>query len=420
MSRNRRDHDGFDATRDVVVDQAGFFVQLVLGVAHDHLGAQLVGRRLHARLHGLHEGVGLEDDAGDQRFLARGFGRFFGDFKDGVALGVHELLDQGVVAAAKEDGRRVRHRLDRLATQHLEGGFEGVVAHLVGGLAGHTLQDVVIRLQHLAHLIVHVGAKDEDLARQTECLDGVGMGHGAALVGRPQQVDVGVGLQHRLRNRLGLVSQPAGLIRHDFHTRQRAHLSQEAFLARGAALELVAVEDADLSLAAELVGDKLCRGSAALVTQIRVLGHQEAGGDGVVVDAGVEAEDDDACILCFLQGSDGTIRRDGGDDDGLDPAGDVVIDQAGLFVQLVLGVAHDHLDPGFVRRRLHACLHGLHEGVGLEDDAGDEGLAFGRGSGRLGGGGRRFGRGCGGRSRGSGLGRAGRQQCGHQQQDENG
>ncbi len=64
--------------------------------------------------------------------------------------------------------------------------FERVVAHLIGRLAGDALQDVVVGLEHLGHLVVHVGAEDEDVARQAGGLDGQGIGRRCRLRWQPR------------------------------------------------------------------------------------------------------------------------------------------------------------------------------------------------------------------------------------------
>ncbi len=304
VGRDRRDDDGIDPAGDVVVDHAAFLGQVVLGVAQDQLSAGGVSRGLHAGLHGLHEGVALEHDAGEG--LALGLGHvhsaFSGrDLKDRLALGIDELLDHVVHAAAEEDRRGVRYFGYGLACQHLHRRLERIVAHLVGRLAGDALKDVVGGLEHLGHLVVHVRAEDEDLALQAGGLDGQRFADGAAFVGRPEQVDVGVGLEHGLGDGLGLVGQPAGLVGDDLDAGQLGHFGHEAFLARRATLELVAVERADDGLAAELLGDELGRGHTGGGAEVFVLGHQEGGGDAGLADAGVEADDGDAGVLGLLQ-----------------------------------------------------------------------------------------------------------------------
>ena len=202
------------------------------------------------------------------------------------------------------------------------------------------------------------------------------MTHRAALVGRPQQVDVGVCLEHGLSHRDGIVGDPARLVGHDLDTGQLAHFGQEPFLARRATLELVTVEDADLGLATQLLLDELDGGLACLLAEILVLGDQEGGGDALLTDTGVKADDGDAGFFGLLQCRHRAILGDGGDDDGIHTAGDIVVDHAAFFGQVVLGVAQDDLSASLVGSGLDAGLHRLHEGVALEHDPRDQQLAF--------------------------------------------
>ncbi len=151
-------------------------------------------------MHGLHEGVALEHHTRDQGFRAIRLGSLSSrrHLEDGIAFGVHELLDQSVLTTAEEDRRRVRHCLDTGAAQHFQCRIQSIVAHLVRRLAGDTLEDVVTGLEHLSHLVVHVGAENEHLAAQTLGLDSVGVRHSAAFIRRPQHVDLGVRRQHGL------------------------------------------------------------------------------------------------------------------------------------------------------------------------------------------------------------------------------